>query len=39
VEHGILINQKNYAEQAIIAEIRHKIRGIVSLFFLYGNPG
>src|SRR5208337_4856314 len=39
VEYGILINQQNYDGYAIIAEIRQKVRGIVRLFFLHGDPG
>ena len=39
VEYGILINQQNYDGDAIIAEIRQKVRGIVRLFFLHGDPG
>jgi len=39
VEYGVLINQQNYDGYAIIAEIRQKVRGIVRLFFLHGDPG
>src|ERR1700678_47787 len=39
VEHGKSIKPKNYGREAIIAEIRQKVRGIVSVFFLYGDPG